>query len=178
MRHWHLPGIGILVVLVSWPLFGVQQDKPVLNHNTVFFEPLKLITVTPGHSTPVTFTFHITRGYHINSEKPSGAELLPASLGFSPPQDVIIAKVRYPAGHMVDFSFDPGKKLSVYSGDVTIRAVIIAQRKAVPGSYTVHGEFRYQACDENSMYAPEKMPVQFDLNVSKAPGSSKPGRIS
>ena len=177
---WHrlLMASGILTALVSAPLLGGQGVKPTRDQAYVAFEPLKVITVTPGHSTEVRFTFHIRSGYYINSEKPTAADLLPASLGFSPPQDVIIAKVHYPAGPLVEFSFDPGKKLSVYSGDATIRAVIIAQRKAVPGNYTVHGEFRYQACDVNAMYPPEKVPVQFDLKVSKAAGSSRPGRIS
>ena len=134
----------------------------------VEFEPLNTLAVTPGHSTPVQFTFHVKEGYHINSNKPTTEELIPTTLGFTPPPDLVIAKVQYPAGQLTSFPFDPTQKLSVYSGDVIIKAAIITQPHAPSGTYTVHGEFKYQACDNNACYPPKKLPLQFDLKVAKA----------
>ena len=140
----------------------------------VEFEPLQTVTVKPGRSTPVAFTFHIKSGYHINSNRPTAPELIPAALGFSPPPDLVIAKVQYPAGQLMSFPFDPTQKLSVYSGDVTIRAVILAQSKAAPGVFTVHAEFKYQACDDNACYPPKKLPVEFDVKVASADNGNRP----
>ena len=39
----------------------------------------------------------------------------------------------------------PDLQLSVYSGDIKIKAVLMAQRNAGSGNYTVHGELKYQA---------------------------------
>ena len=132
------------------------------------FEPINTVAVTPGQTTPVQFMFHVKNGYHINSNKPMTEELIPTTLGFMPPPDLVIAKVQYPAGELTSFPFDPTQKLSVYSGDVIIKAVIIPQRHAPSGTYTVHGEFKYQACDNNACYPPKKLPVQFNLQVAKA----------
>lgn len=142
----------------------------------VDFEPLDTVTVKPGKTTPVQFTFHVKNGYHVNSNKPLTEELIPTSLGFSPPPDIILAKVQYPAGQITSFPFDPNEKLSVYSGDVIVKAVIITQPQAPAGTFTVHGEFKYQACDNNSCYPPKKLPVQFDVKVvpASATGGAHP----
>ncbi len=138
-------------------------------------EPVAPVAIKAGRSIPMVFTFHIKPGFHINSNKPSAEELIPTQLGFSPPQDLVIAKVQYPAGELKSFPFDPTQKLSVYSGDLAIKAVIIAQSNATPGKYTVHGEFKYQACDNNACYPPKKLPVDFNVSVDKGTrGSTRP----
>ena len=156
-------------VFATLPLFGQNSS---VKGSYVEFEPPSTVALSRGHSTPVEFTFHVKQGYHINSSKPLAPELIPTSIGFTPPQDLVIAKVQFPAGELTSFPFDPTQKLSVYSGDVTIKAVIITQPSAPPGAYTVHGEFKYQACDNSSCYPPKKLPIQFDVKVSKAAGRS------
>lgn len=143
-------------------------QEPTQGRSYVEFSPLDTVAVSSGHTTPVEFTFHIKTGYHINSSKPLTEELIPTSIGFTPPPDLVIAKVQYPAGELTSFPFDPTQKLSVYSGDMVIKAAIIPQSNAAPGTYTVHGELKYQACDNNACYPPKKLPVQFDVKVAKA----------
>jgi len=67
----------------------------------------------------------------------------------------------------MSFPFDPSQKLSVYSGDLTIHASVMTQPGMAPGTYTVHGEFKYQACDNNACYPPKKLPVDFNIAVAK-----------
>lgn len=163
-----LPAIFALTsALLCSPLFA-QENLSGANRSYVQFEPLGTVTIKQGQNLPVEFRFHIKSGYHINSSQPSEPELIPSSLGFTPPPDVVIAKVQYPAGELTSFPFDPTQKLSVYSGEVVVKAVIITQPKAPLGTYTVHGEFKYQACDNNACYPPKKLPVQFDVKVGKS----------
>lgn len=170
-------GVIALFALLLCPLSFPQQSATSSSARTyVEFEPLNTIAVNPGKMTPVQFTFHIKPGYHINSSKPSTPELIPTSLGFTPPPDLVIAKVQYPPGQLISFPFDPTQKLSVYSGDVVVKAVILPQSNAPKGTYTVHGEFKYQACDNNACYPPKKLPVQFDLAVSKGTKKSNKPR--
>lgn len=152
----------ILVLAAPAGSYGQNQSRSYVD-----FEPLNTVTVAPGKSTPLELTFHIKNGYHINSSKPLLPELIPTSLGFTLPPNLVIAKVQYPTGQLTSFPFDPTEKLSVYSGDVIIKAALISQANAAPGTYTVHGEFKYQACDNNACYPPKKLPVQFDVQVSK-----------
>lgn len=162
---------AMLTTLLCGAVFAhAQQPGPASSsagRSYVEFAPLDTVTATRGKTVPLRFTFHIKNGYHINSSQPTTPELIPTSLGFMPPPDLVIAKVHYPAGQLTSFPFDPTQKLSVYSGDVIVKAALITQPKAPLGTYTVHGEFKYQACDNNACYPPKKLPVQFDVKVSK-----------
>ncbi len=165
--------LGLSAILLGASLQGQNQSAAP---SKVELEPVGPVTIKAGKSTPMVFTFHIKPGFHINSNKPSAEELIPTQLGFSPPQDLVIAKVQYPAGELKSFPFDPTQKLSVYSGDLAIKAMIIAQSNAAPGKYTIHGEFKYQACDNNACYPPKKLPVDFNVSVDKGTHSSARAR--
>ncbi|HEV2988736.1 MAG TPA: protein-disulfide reductase DsbD domain-containing protein [Candidatus Angelobacter sp.] len=157
--------VFVLPIILLATGLSAQNQSP--SQNKVDFVPVSPVAIKAGKSIPMVFTFHIKPGFHINSNKPSAEELIPTQLGFSPPQDLVIAKVAYPAGELRSFPFDPTQKLSVYSGDLAIKAVVIAQNNAAPGKYTVHGEFKYQACDNNACYPPKKLPVDFNVEVQK-----------
>lgn len=174
MKRRLLAGTQILSALFCGLLFAQQGNVSSAGRTYVEFEPLDTVSIRQGKTVPVQFTFHIKKGYHINSSQPTTPELIPTSLGFTPPPDLVIAKVQYPPGQLTSFPFDPTQKLSVYSGDVIVKAVVIAQPRAPYGTYTVHGEFKYQACDNNACYPPKKLPVQFDLKVGKTARSHKP----
>ena len=40
-------------------------------------------------------------------------------------------------------------------------------RTAVPGTYRVHGELRYQACNDRACFPPKTLPVAFDVKVTR-----------
>lgn len=157
----------LLTGLLCGTVFGQQASSSSPSRSYVEFDPLDTVKVTQGQNVPMQFTFHIRNGYHINSSQPATPELIPSALGFTPPPDLIIGKVQYPPGQLISFPFDPTQKLSVYSGDVIVKALMITQPRAPLGTYTVHGEFKYQACDNNACYPPKRLPVQFDVKVSK-----------
>jgi Thiol:disulfide interchange protein DsbD, N-terminal len=136
-------------------------------------EPIEAVHVTMGKSTPVAFTFHIKPGFHVNSHQPTQPQLIPTNLMFSPPEDLVIAKKQYPEGELAMFPFDPSNKLSVYAGDIVVRAVVLAAPKAGAGNYTVHGELKYQACDSSTCYPPKILPIQFDVKLSSGMRSSR-----
>jgi hypothetical protein len=139
----------------------------------VTFDPIDAVTVPMGKSTPLTLSFHIKPGFHVNSHQPTNPELIPTEVRFSPPEDLVIAKVQYPAGVLTSFPFDPNEKLSVYTGNVTVKAVVLTAPKAAAGGYTVHGELKYQACDNNACYPPKRLPIQFDVKIAKGSASTR-----
>ncbi|HYL92584.1 MAG TPA: protein-disulfide reductase DsbD N-terminal domain-containing protein [Alphaproteobacteria bacterium] len=162
-----------LLMAASLLLLGGVQGAPQgtlsgQGRTFVDFQPIATTVVSAGHKAPVIFTFRIQTGYHINSNQPTAPELIPTQLHFSLPGDVVIGKLQYPAGQLKSFPFDPTQKLSVYSGDFTIRAVVVAEPQASPGPLTVHGELKYQACDNNACYPPKKLPITFNVRISPA----------
>jgi DsbC/DsbD-like thiol-disulfide interchange protein len=154
----------LAVMLVSG-LCTAQENAAPQGRTFVSYVSASNVVVAPGHAAPVHFTFHVEDPYHINSNQPMQEELIPTQLHFSLPGEVAVGKVQYPAGKLMSFPFDPSTKLSVYSGDVVISAVFIAPLKAATGTYTIHGELKYQACDNNSCYPPKKLPFAFKVNV-------------
>lgn len=134
----------------------------------VTVDPISPVTVRMGSRAPLQITLHVQPGFHINSSQPLTPELIPTQVRFMPPEDLVIAKVQYPAGTLMSFPFDPTNKLSVYSGDVTVKAVVLPAPKAGAGTYTVHGELKYQACDNNSCYPPKRVPVSFAVKIASA----------
>lgn len=175
----------VLILLASCLLvarFAVTQEQQSLSmakRQFVTAAAVSSVAVRSGHPSPVTFTFHIQPGYHINSNKPLMPELIPTQLKFSlPSSDMVIGRVKYPDGQVMSFAFDPNQKLSVYSGDFSVKAVVVAPPSANTGSYTVHADLKYQACDNNACYPPKTVPVAFDVKVGSAPKSSNRARPS
>jgi cytochrome c biogenesis DsbD-like protein len=152
----------LLVLFAGSAMAAAQQPE---SSARVSFEPISTIHVSPGKATPVVFRFHVKPGFHINSNKPSAPELIPTVLKFSLPGDVVIGRMEYPPGQLTSFPFDPSQKLSVYSGDVVIRARVVAPPSAATGTYTIHADLRYQACDNNACYPPKTLPVTFNVSV-------------
>lgn len=158
------------------------QEMPVPQGRTfVNFVSASNVVVSPGHSTPVHFNFHVIDPYHVNSSQPLAEELIPTQLHFSLPSEVAIGKLQYPAGKVMSFPFDPSTKLSVYSGDFVVSGIVIAPGQASSGTYTIHGELKYQACDNNACYPPKKLPFTFNVKVGsggKAVPKARPTKTS
>jgi hypothetical protein len=147
---------------------GAQEASAPKPRVFVDFVSASKIVVSPGHSAPVQFNFHVHDPYHINSSHPLTEELIPTQLHFSLPGEVAFGKLQYPAGKMMSFPFDPSTKLSVYSGDFAVRGIVMAPGQASTGTYTIHGELKYQACDNNACYPPKKLPFTFNVKVGSA----------
>ncbi|HZD94993.1 MAG TPA: protein-disulfide reductase DsbD domain-containing protein [Candidatus Sulfotelmatobacter sp.] len=148
------------------------QESPTQGRTFVTFVSASHPVVSPGHSTPVQFTFRVQDPYHVNSSQPLVPELIPTQLHFSLPGEIAVGRIQYPSGKLMSFPFDPSTKLSVYSGDVVIRGLILAPTTASTGTYTIHGELKYQACDNNACYPPKKLPFTFNVKVGSG-GSTK-----
>jgi hypothetical protein len=171
----HCPIALVLFVALLSTVFCAQDAAPTPQGRS-FVEalPTNTVVVSPGHSATVQFMFRVQNPYHINSNQPTAEELIPTQIHFSLPGEVAVGKMTYPEGKLMSFPFDPSTKLSVYSGDFSIRGMIMAPVKAAQGIYTVHGELRYQACDNNACYPPKKLPFTFDVKIGP-PGKARRG---
>jgi hypothetical protein len=163
------------LVLVIASVLAIPAARPQATdaNARVTFDPVDTVTVPMGKSVPLTLSFHIKPGFHVNSHQPISPELIATEVKFTPPQDLVIARTQYPAGELTSFAFDPSEKLSVYTGDLTVKATVLTAPKATAGPYTVHGELKYQACDNSACYPPKRLPIQFDVNIAKSSGSKK-----
>ncbi len=155
--------LALAIVLATAVAAFAQSGPP-----TVAFEPAAPVMVAPGRIARVTLVFRVGEGFHINSHKPLDELLLPTVVKLDPPTDIMIAKIEYPQGEMLSFPFSPESKLSVYSGEFRVTAVVRPAAAMPHGTFRVHGDLRFQACNNRQCFPPKKIPVQFDVKVARA----------
>jgi hypothetical protein len=163
------PTVAVLAIFfacLGWASFGLTQ-APGDKLPSVTMAPVGNVQVRAGASTGVELDFRVGSEFHINSNHPKADYLIPTALKLSPPEQFTVAEVKYPPGEDMSFAFAPNEKLSVYSGDFAINAILKAPANAAAGTYLVKGELRYQACDHSACYAPRSIPVQFQVTVVK-----------
>lgn len=110
----------------------------------------------------------IARGYHMNSNKPTDAYLIPTTLKAEMPAGIELRDTIYPEGKMEKFSFSPDKPLNVYTGSVTLRLRLAAQSGAALGAVTIPLTLRYQACNDSACLPPVKVPVSVKFEIAAA----------
>lgn len=152
---------------VGWQDIGTLGKPKVSPANRVAAIMPEVVIVKPGGKATTELAFQVKPGFHINSNQPGSELLLPTVVKLSPPTNVSVGGVRYPAGRELSFPFAPDEKLSVYTGDFTVNALVSAAKNTPPGRYRVHGMLTYQACDDRACYPPAHLPISFDVRVTR-----------
>lgn len=158
------PAVAIAGLWLITAVTTLTQE-PGTRVPSVTFAPVRNVQVKPGGSVAVQLDFRIGSDFHVNSNRPKSDLLIPTVLKLASAPDVSVATVKYPLGQDVSFPFAPDEKLSVYSGDFSLTAVIKAASRAAAGAYPVSGELRFQACDRGACYPPRSIPVKFEVSV-------------
>jgi Disulphide bond corrector protein DsbC len=151
--------------VVLWLCSLVQAQAPGTVKPSVELAPVRDVQLHPGATARVELDFRVGSGFHINSNQPKSNLLIPTALTLEGTPPVRVASVNYPAGEDQTFPFSPNEKLSVYSGDFALDALLRAEPNAPAGTYAVEGELRYQACDRSACYPPKSLPVHFKVTV-------------
>ena len=166
--------IGLLVAAVLGAALGVlAQDSPGNRRPSVIMQPTEIIPISRGHSGTVELMFRVPSGFHINSNLPHQEYLKKTELKLDAPTDILVRKVNNPDGEDRSFPFEPDEKINVYSGDFTITVEVRPLKTVLPTKYAVHGYLNYQACDNAACYPPRKLPVTFEVRVTKSASENK-----
>ena len=166
--------IGLLVAAVLGAALGVlAQDSPGNRRPSVIMQPTEIIPLSRGHSGTVELMFRVPSGFHINSNLPHQEYLKKTELKLDAPTDILVRKVSYPDGEDRSFPFAPDEKINVYSGDFTITVEVRPLKTVLPTKYAVHGYLNYQACDNAACYPPRKLPVTFEVRITKSASENK-----
>jgi hypothetical protein len=162
-----LPGIAAVLLAAGSTLSLGQQAGHKAPSVTV--APIAQLTVTQGRQASVTVQFRVAPGFHINSNTPKSQFLIPTILRMDPPTDIAIGRISYPDGKDMSFPFAPDEPLNVYTGDFAVDLAVHPLHTVVPGRYAMHGQLKYQACDNAACYPPKTLPIDIQVKVLKAP---------
>jgi hypothetical protein len=173
---WAFCFVSCWLALCGLALCAVALAQDQLEHvpvkpPSVSIAPVGLVTAPRAAETKVDLNFRVGTGFHINSNLPKSEYLIPTNLKMDLPTDIVLGKIEYPPGQDLTFPFSPDEKLSVYTGDFTIRVAVHPLHSVVPGKYVMHGVLRYQACDNAQCFPPKALPVSFDVKVVKEPAA-------
>lgn len=117
------------------------------------------VTVPAGKANPVELHFRVAPGLHVNSHTPSEDYLIPTTILIPEASGVRLAEATYPQGTDFTLPLDPQTKLSVYTGEFTILARIVA----TSGNHLVEAKLHFQACDKNACMPPKTITVPIDV---------------
>lgn len=103
-------------------------------------------------------------GYHVNSNTPTDAYLIPLKLTWTP-APLEIDGVDFPKPKMEKYEFSE-KALSVFTGDFDITSRFRVPSTAPPGVHVVSGKLRYQACNHKECLPPRTVEVKLPVEVN------------
>ncbi len=151
-----------VAVSMSGLLAVGQADDPgrsVLKGAAVEFLFPEQVTLAAGKASDVELHFRVAPGLHINSHAPKDEFLIPTTFSIPEGGGVRLEVANYPAGVEFTLPLDPETKLSVYTGEFSIHARMVA----AAGNHLVEAKLRFQACDKSVCLPPKTIPVAIDV---------------
>jgi len=121
--------------------------------------------VRPGESFVLTLELNITPGYHINAQKPEDELLIPTSVEFKELPVVEVKEIIFPQAVKKKFKFSE-KMLSVYEGQIKVRARLKLADDFCGSSLELPGQVRYQACNQEACLRPGSTPFKLTIPIS------------
>ncbi len=125
----------------------------------------ELVTAGQGAQATILVRVRIRPGWHINAHRPSADYLIGTRLSLAPDSNVELIRVDYPDGDQKQFAYS-SDRLSVYQGDVVIRAMVRLKRSTSPGRIALPFTLYYQPCNERACQAPTQLAISAPVVVS------------
>lgn len=132
--------------------------------------PIELATVAEADAAHAGTTFRVAvqarlePGFHVNSQEPLEAFLIPTVLTLDPPAGIELAGLAWPTAILLSQT-GADQPLAVFEETFAIGAALALDSGLAPGDYAVPGVLRYQACDETMCYLPATAPLDFSVTV-------------
>ena len=121
-------------------------------------------SVHRGGAFRVAVRARIKDGLHINSHRPEDSFLVPTIVTFHEVKGITFGPVSYPTPIHKNFSFSE-KPMPVYEGATSFMAGARTAEDMPLGNLTISGAVSYQACDDESCFAPESQDFKISLTV-------------
>ena len=117
-----------------------------------------------GRTIRGTVVMEIPSGLHVQSNKPLDKFLIPTKLEVETPPGMKVGPISYPRAVNRNLKFSKGA-VAVYEGRAMIRFNVTVPANYNGGSGDIKGKLRFQACTDESCFAPVTREVKMWLNV-------------
>jgi len=150
----------IFVLLFSYNLLNAQffAQKHVVKLKVY----QSFNSVHRGSELKLALKVNVSDSWHINSNKPNEAYLIPSKVEVNKPFKFL--KIKFPKAHNIKFSFSK-KLVSVFQGNIFIGALIRIPKNINLGKDTIKLKFGYQACNDVTCLPPDEVDTSIVVNV-------------
>ncbi len=120
--------------------------------------------VYPGTAVRLALKVTLAAGLHVQSDKPRDPSLIPTVLTIDPPAGIRVSQLIFP--HPTDFTLKgQTEPLAVFGHEFVAGAELDVAASVAPGTLTIPGRLRYQACDDAVCFRPVTVPVEWTLKI-------------
>ncbi len=139
--------------------FGQAQDDIV---SVKVIPPAEIFRA--GQTVSVTLELTIRPPFHINSDRPSGEDLIGTTVAFKAQPGVTYGWAKFPKPVIRKLDFFDGP-LSVFEGVVKVTFAVMVDADFAGTEWTIAGTVGYQACDDQTCLPPRDAPFSKVVNV-------------
>lgn len=168
--------IAVLLFVSLHPLNAMAQQEGIVtargmsSADKTNIEVKKSQNVIPAGSTArVAVLLNLEEGWHVNSDRPAQDFLIGTELTIEEVEGLLVTNIQYPPSKTYNFEFSE-EPVDVFEGEAPIFVTLSVSENIEPGSYTLNGTLRIQACDDEVCLAPTTVDVQIPVEIS-APGT-------
>jgi len=117
-----------------------------------------------GGEVTAKLALSLGEGYHVNSNTPHEAYLIPLKLTWSA-TPLEVASITYPKPHDEKYQFSPDEPLSVFTGNFEIVTKFKVPADTTSGPAILAGKLRYQACNNTMCFPPKTLDVKQPVEI-------------
>lgn len=166
--------VVFLLAILLFGFEGLLSAQPTGSAGKVATEIRLSQNVVPaGDSVAAAVVMNIDEGWHVNAHEPTLDYLIGTELTIDEQAGFTVSGIQYPASEQFTFAF-AGEPLDVYQGNAPIFFTLATAPDLEPGSYTLTGNLRVQACDDKSCLAPSTLDISIPVEVVAANTAYKP----
>ena len=160
--------VVFLLAILLFGFEGLLSAQPTGSAGKVATEIRLSQNVVPaGDTVAAAVVMNIDEGWHVNAHEPTLDYLIGTELNINDQTGLTVSEIQYPKSERFSFAF-AGEPLDVYHGSAPIFVTLKASSKLEPGTYTLDGSLRVQACDDKSCLPPSTIDISIPVDVAAA----------
>jgi len=165
----------VLAVLAVIALFDVRAGAQFrMSGPEVTYEAItETDKVHPGTETRIAIEIALSEGWHVNSNTPLEEFLIPTELSLGEAPGVTVERVVYPEHEVLRLGSLPNP-VALYEERFTLGAVATIAQDAAPGTVTLTGALRYQACNDKICAPPKTIDIEVPIDIAPADAALTP----
>jgi DsbC/DsbD-like thiol-disulfide interchange protein len=163
--NFHRSFVSILSCALFLP--ALANAKPT---KAMSLKPTTEQSVAGTSVSEIKLDFTIAEGMHVQAN-PSEPPLIATNVSLKANKDLEVFTPKYPVGKMLMVK-GLSKEVKTYDGDIQVIIPVRLNKKATAKATKLEGEVRYQACNDNLCFPPEKLAFSVPITVTSAPPSA------